>query len=168
MWTIFSLYWICYHIVSVLRFGFLAMRHVGSWLPYQGSNPHPLHWKVKSSLWTAKEVLFFFLNSFSISVLGAKFCGMWFGKCHFTEHLHVHLLIDPWNRQVLLYWFLRCGNCGSQRFDHLPRVTQLSSEWGQIQVQLSARCLSWCRIFGKLDTGDMRRHGQAQIQPGDL
>ena len=106
MWTIFSLYWICYHIVSVLCFGFLAMRHVGSWLPYQGSNPHPLHWKVKSSPWTAKEVLFFFfLNSFSISVLGAKFCGMWFGKCHFTEHLHVHLLIDPWNRQVLLYWF---------------------------------------------------------------
>ena len=111
---------------------------------------------------------FFFLNILSISVLGAKFCRTWFGKCHFTEHLHVRLLIDPWDRQVLLSWFYRCGNCGSQRFDHLPRVTQLYSEWGQTQVQLSAWCVSWCRIFGELDTGDMRRHGQAQMQPGDL
>ena len=31
-----------------LRFGFLAARHVGSELPDQGSNPHPLHWKAKS------------------------------------------------------------------------------------------------------------------------
>ena len=28
----------------------LAMRHVGSWLHDRGSNPHPLHWKVKSRL----------------------------------------------------------------------------------------------------------------------
>ena len=32
----------------VLCFGFLVTRHVGSYLPYQGSNPHPLHWKAKS------------------------------------------------------------------------------------------------------------------------
>ena len=28
-------------------FGFSATRYMGSWLPNQGSNPHPLHWKVK-------------------------------------------------------------------------------------------------------------------------
>ena len=28
-------------------FCFLTLRHVRSWLPYQGSNPHALHWKVK-------------------------------------------------------------------------------------------------------------------------
>ena len=36
-----SLYWIYYDIASVLCFGFLTPRHMGS-------NPHPLHWKVKS------------------------------------------------------------------------------------------------------------------------
>ena len=39
-----SLHWICYHTASVC-FGFLAMRYVGSWLPDQGLNPHPPHWK---------------------------------------------------------------------------------------------------------------------------
>ena len=29
-------------------FGFLAVRHVGSWLLGQGSNLHPLHWKAES------------------------------------------------------------------------------------------------------------------------
>ena len=29
-------------------FPFLALNHVGSYLPNQRSNPHPLHWKVKS------------------------------------------------------------------------------------------------------------------------
>ena len=29
-------------------FWFLAVRHVGFYLPDQGSNPHPLHWKAKS------------------------------------------------------------------------------------------------------------------------
>ena len=43
-----SLYWIYYNIVSVLCFGFGAMRHVGSQLPDEGSDPHPLHWKLKS------------------------------------------------------------------------------------------------------------------------
>ena len=36
-------------------FVFLAERHVGSWLPNQGSNPHPLHWKAKSNHWTTKK-----------------------------------------------------------------------------------------------------------------
>ena len=44
-----SPYWVCYNIASILCFWFfLAARHVKSWLPGQGSNPHPLHWKVKS------------------------------------------------------------------------------------------------------------------------
>ena len=36
--------------------GFVASWHVGSQLPDQGSNPHPLHWKVKSNHWTTREV----------------------------------------------------------------------------------------------------------------
>ena len=43
------LHWICYNIDSVLCFGLLAVRHVGSQLPDQGSNPYPLHQKMKSS-----------------------------------------------------------------------------------------------------------------------
>ena len=41
-----SLHWIYYNIASVLYFGFLAERHMGSSLPYQGFNP--LHRKVQS------------------------------------------------------------------------------------------------------------------------
>ena len=33
---------------SVLCFGVLTARHVGSELPNQGSNLYPLHWKAKS------------------------------------------------------------------------------------------------------------------------
>ena len=29
-------------------FGVLAARHVGCWLPSQGTELHPLHWQVKS------------------------------------------------------------------------------------------------------------------------
>ena len=42
-----SCYWICYHIASVLCFVFLAMRHMGSYLPEQGLNPHLPHWKAQ-------------------------------------------------------------------------------------------------------------------------
>ena len=42
------LYWACYNIASTLCFGFLGHRPVGSLLPDQGSNLHPLHWKVTS------------------------------------------------------------------------------------------------------------------------
>ena len=45
MWTIFCLYWTFYNIASGLCSGFLVTRHVGSWFPDQGSNPHPLQWK---------------------------------------------------------------------------------------------------------------------------
>ena len=31
-----------------LCFSVLAARYVGSYVPDQGSNPHPLHWKAKS------------------------------------------------------------------------------------------------------------------------
>ena len=47
MWTILksllNLLQYCY-IASVIYFDFLAARHVGSWLPDQGLNQHPLHW----------------------------------------------------------------------------------------------------------------------------
>ena len=35
-------------IVSVFCLGFLVVSYVGSELPHQGVNLHPLHWKVKS------------------------------------------------------------------------------------------------------------------------
>ena len=44
-----SLSWIFYNIASVLCFGFLASRHVGSELPDPGRNPHPLHWRRSST-----------------------------------------------------------------------------------------------------------------------
>ena len=46
----------CHSIVSVLCFGFLATRHVGSQLPDQGWNCHPLHLKESLKHWTTKEV----------------------------------------------------------------------------------------------------------------
>ena len=48
-WAIFfCLHWIHYNTASVLCFGFLATRHVGSELPDQESSPDPCNWKVKS------------------------------------------------------------------------------------------------------------------------
>ena len=47
MWTIFKVFIEFLGSGGVL-FWFLAMRHVRSQLPDQGSNLQPLHWKVKS------------------------------------------------------------------------------------------------------------------------
>ena len=48
-WNIFKVFYcICYNIASILCFGFLTMRHVGSQFPDQELNVHPLHWKAKS------------------------------------------------------------------------------------------------------------------------
>ena len=52
-----SLYWISYTIASVLCFGFMATRHVGSYLPTR-DRTHTLwigRWSVNH--WTAREVL---------------------------------------------------------------------------------------------------------------
>ena len=38
----------CYNIASVLCLGFLAVRHVGSYIPVQGLNPNHPHWKANS------------------------------------------------------------------------------------------------------------------------
>ena len=38
------------------RVGLVALQHVGSQFPDQGSNPRPLHWKVDSYSWTTREV----------------------------------------------------------------------------------------------------------------
>ena len=53
--TLFFFFWCGPFLNSLLNllqylfcFGFSATRYVGSWLPNQGLNPHPLHWKVKS------------------------------------------------------------------------------------------------------------------------
>ena len=43
--SLLSLLQYCFYFMFLV---FLAARHVKSWLPGQGSNPHPLHWKVKS------------------------------------------------------------------------------------------------------------------------
>ena len=53
-----SLYWICYNIVSVFCFGFLAMRHVGSW------TCTPCFGERSLNSWTTREVLVFFPLSF--------------------------------------------------------------------------------------------------------
>ena len=47
-WIIFKVF-IEFVIIFFLFYvlGFLAMSHMGSQLPDQGSNPHPLHWKVR-------------------------------------------------------------------------------------------------------------------------
>ena len=49
MWMIFKVF---IELVTVLLLFnvlvFLSKSHMGSWLPNQGSNPHPLFWKVKS------------------------------------------------------------------------------------------------------------------------
>ena len=46
VWTEKSILNLLQYIVSVSHF--VSMKHVGSYLPDQGSNLHPLHWKVKS------------------------------------------------------------------------------------------------------------------------
>ena len=46
--SVLSHYGICHNTASVLRFGFLAITHMGSQLSNQGSTHYPLHWKVKS------------------------------------------------------------------------------------------------------------------------
>ena len=53
--------------------GFVASRHVGSQGPDQGSNPHPLHWQVKSNHWTTREV--------PISPLLEPELGTWLALC---------------------------------------------------------------------------------------
>ena len=69
-------FWICCNTVLVLCFGFLALRHVGSWLPNQGLNPHTLHGSPVQSLshvwlfatpWTAThQASLSFTNSWSL------------------------------------------------------------------------------------------------------
>ena len=43
MWTILKVFTEFVTILLVLWYGFLAAKHEGSYLPDQGSNPHPLH-----------------------------------------------------------------------------------------------------------------------------
>ena len=59
-----SLYWICYHIVSVLCFGCLIERHVGSYLaPWPGIEPEPPAQEGGSlNHWTTREVSVLLLN----------------------------------------------------------------------------------------------------------
>ena len=53
---------IFYNITSIfLCFCFLAIRHVGSLHPNQGSNPYLLHWKVKSQPLNCQGIPWIFL-----------------------------------------------------------------------------------------------------------
>ena len=62
MWIIFKVFIeLFYNTASVLCFGFLAMRNVGSHLSNQESNPHPLHWRWSCKHWTIREVPVFSL-----------------------------------------------------------------------------------------------------------
>ena len=57
MWPIFkvfiefvTIFLFFFNVLGVVFLGGrLGKRHVGSWIPHQGSNLHPLHWKVMSS-----------------------------------------------------------------------------------------------------------------------
>ena len=62
MWTIFKVSIDCVTILLLFDvffyfflFGFLAISHVGSYLPDQRPNPHLLHLKAKSSPWATRE-----------------------------------------------------------------------------------------------------------------
>ena len=57
MWTIFKVNWICYNIASGLGFGILAARHVGSYLPDQGSNLIPYIGRQSLNHCSARKVL---------------------------------------------------------------------------------------------------------------
>ena len=57
-----SLCWICYNVASVLFFGFLAARHVGSQLPDQESKPHTPH----IGRWLPLDLQLFLLFSGSV------------------------------------------------------------------------------------------------------
>lgn len=64
-----SLYWTRYNIASVLRSGFLAERHVWSYLPDQESNPRP--GRKSLNRWSTREVLASILTLFLGSILKA-------------------------------------------------------------------------------------------------
>ena len=65
MWTIFKVpVEFVNSIASVLRFGFLAKRHVGSYLYNQGLNLHPLLWKASCYQWTPSANYFIHINIF--------------------------------------------------------------------------------------------------------
>ena len=67
-----SLYWVCYKCCFCFSFWFLVLRHVGSYHPDQGSNLHPLHWKLKSYT-TGPPGKFLNMNSVSLnSYAGTK------------------------------------------------------------------------------------------------
>ena len=57
MWTVFKVF--VKFVTGLLLFnalGFLAARHVGPWLPDQGWNPRPLHWKARLIHWARRGV----------------------------------------------------------------------------------------------------------------
>ena len=74
MWTIFKVFTKGITVLLLFFcFIFLATRHVASWLPDQGLNMHPLHWKAKS---LKKKKLFIYFNW---RIITLQYCG---GFCH--------------------------------------------------------------------------------------
>ena len=67
-------------------FGFLSVRHVGSWLPDQGLNLHLLHWKASLNQWTLREV-----PSLSLSPLNTVSISpdQWVSFCSMTLNKHL-------------------------------------------------------------------------------
>ena len=81
------LYWICYNIASVVCFGFLALRHMGSYFPNQGSNLNPCIGRWSLNHRTTREVplLHFLKDTFArYSIL--RFCFVVFSQ-NFTLYL---------------------------------------------------------------------------------
>ena len=82
-----SRYWICYNIASVVCFGFLALRHVGSYFPNQGSHLHPCigRWSLNHRTTRKVPLLHFLKDTFArYSILGV--CFVFFSQ-NFTLYL---------------------------------------------------------------------------------
>ena len=89
----------CYNIVSVLCFVFLAKRHVGSQLPDQGSNLHPLHWKQRYRSVQFRKKNFLKYGYFP----NINYSHIWFFKLIYNSPIIKLTLLKYTIQRLLLY-----------------------------------------------------------------
>ena len=98
---------------------FLATRHVGSYLPNQGSNPHSLHWKAKSQPLDTREVSTHctFLKAELVSYLSLLFSSQPSSTPPFILQ-KIHTYIHPPSRMPILdpTWPSQCKGAGNTIF----------------------------------------------------
>ena len=142
-----SLYWIYHNIASVLYFGFLASRCVGSEFPDRGSSLHPLHWKVKS----AKEVPnLSFSNWFpNLGVLQCWPSTLFFSFCFLADLIHPYgfkchgILNLCFSSESLLWQILHICSLDSPWMFHFklnksPESLQCSCSWNSFPTLLQS------------------------------